>query len=95
MPDTFNDLLRGSKLPHQANNMTDPNPKPTERRRSSGSERFANLTAAKRDPNNERTSASRASFSDQNRKPGFLGQMWQNYTRGSATSPDQSSSGTK
>ncbi|KAF2084207.1 hypothetical protein K490DRAFT_68991 [Saccharata proteae CBS 121410] len=52
------------------------------RRRSSAAERYANLTALKRDPSNPNVEARRASFADQNRKPGFLGQMWNNFTRG-------------
>ncbi|KAK8168095.1 hypothetical protein BKA80DRAFT_266037 [Phyllosticta citrichinensis] len=51
------------------------------RRSSAASEKFAALEAVKRQ--NERSVAARASFSDQQRKPGFLGQMWNNFTRGS------------
>ncbi|GME28401.1 conidiation-specific protein [Neofusicoccum parvum] len=56
----------------------------TSRRRSSASERFAALHAAKRDAGNERASAARASFSEQRPAPGFLGKLWNDFTRGPA-----------
>ncbi|KAB2572235.1 hypothetical protein DIS24_g12097 [Lasiodiplodia hormozganensis] len=66
----------------------------TNRRRSSASERFASLQAAKRDAGNERASAARASFSDQRPAPGFLGKLWNDFTRGPATSGSNPSSAT-
>ncbi|KAJ9668820.1 hypothetical protein H2201_001066 [Coniosporium apollinis] len=54
----------------------------SERRRSSGATRFANLHAFKRDPANDNATQRRSSFADQAQKPGVLGQMWNNWTRG-------------
>ncbi|OJD31101.1 conidiation-specific protein [Diplodia corticola] len=65
----------------------------TNRRRSSASERFASLQAHKRDAGNERASAARASFSDQRPAPGFLGKMWNDFTRGPATTSNSNAAG--
>ncbi|KAI9834862.1 MAG: hypothetical protein M1819_002770 [Sarea resinae] len=46
------------------------------RRSSQGQGLFAGLVGQKRDPNNPSTSARRASVSDHEPKPGFIGQMW-------------------
>ncbi|KAJ9645139.1 hypothetical protein H2199_003143 [Coniosporium tulheliwenetii] len=51
----------------------------SERRRSSGATRFANLHAFKRDPANDNATQRRSSFADQAQKPGVLGQMWNKY----------------
>ncbi|KAK8218746.1 hypothetical protein IWZ01DRAFT_493817 [Phyllosticta capitalensis] len=82
-----------SKLHFQSikmvDNATPASPPPTtggRRRSSTASEKFAALEAIKRQ--NERAAAARASFSDQQRKPGFLGQMWMNFTRGPISPPD-------
>ncbi|KAF1962359.1 hypothetical protein CC80DRAFT_512576 [Byssothecium circinans] len=53
---------------------------PTERRRSSTS-KFANLEALKR-PTDEASINRRASLQDSYGKSGFLGSMWNNFTRG-------------
>ncbi|KAF2867605.1 hypothetical protein BDV95DRAFT_610522 [Massariosphaeria phaeospora] len=54
---------------------------PTERRRSSVGNRFANLHALKR-PTDEDSTNRRASWQDSYAKPGILGTFWNNYTRG-------------
>ncbi|KAF4309675.1 conidiation-specific protein [Botryosphaeria dothidea] len=63
----------------------------TNRRRSSASERFASLHQAKRDTGNERASAARASFSEQRPAPGFLGKLWNDFTRGPSTTTNGTS----
>ncbi|KAK7522117.1 uncharacterized protein IWZ02DRAFT_487242 [Phyllosticta citriasiana] len=63
-----------------------PPPASGRRRSSTASEKFAALEAIKRQ--NERAAAARASFSDQQRKPGFIGQMWLNWTRGPISPPE-------
>ncbi|EKG14675.1 hypothetical protein MPH_08148 [Macrophomina phaseolina MS6] len=79
-----------------ANNANNAN-SATSRRRSSASERFAALHAAKRDVGNERASAARASFSEQRPAPGFLGKLWNDFTRGPATTTNNAAgtAGTK
>ncbi|KAF2122794.1 hypothetical protein BDV96DRAFT_561387 [Lophiotrema nucula] len=60
---------------------------PTERRRSSQQNRFANLDALKR-PRDDISVNRRASVQDSYGKAGFLGSMWNNFTRGpSGASP--------
>merc|ERR1712137_360663 len=56
----------------------------TDARRPSG-ERFSKISAMKRDPANDRQTARRASFEEQSipKGAGFLGDMWNKYTRGS------------
>lgn len=53
------------------------------RRRSSAAQRFANLEALKR-PQDEQSAARRASLHDSYGKVGFIGSMWNNFTRGPA-----------
>ncbi|KAJ4370120.1 hypothetical protein N0V86_008856 [Didymella sp. IMI 355093] len=60
--------------------MTEPS-SPDARRRSSAAQRFGNLEALKRRQDPEST-ARRASLHDSYGKPGFLGTMWNNFTRG-------------
>lgn len=52
-----------------------------ERRRSSVS-KFAGLHEQKRRSQDASAAARRASFAEQNKAPGFLGGMWQNWTKG-------------
>jgi len=66
-----------------------PNTADKERRRSSGA--FANLMDKKRNPNNATTETRRQSISEMKLKPGFLGKMWNDFTKGSTGS----GSGTK
>ncbi|KNG45477.1 hypothetical protein DDE82_008468 [Stemphylium lycopersici] len=54
---------------------------PEGRRRSSTTTRFANLEALKR-RQDEESLARRQSFHDAYGKPGFLGTLWNNFTRG-------------
>lgn len=56
------------------------------RRRSSAAQRFGNLEALKR-PNDPASAERRASLNDHYTKPGFLGTMWNNFTRGAASPP--------
>ncbi|GKT54915.1 conidiation-specific expression protein [Colletotrichum tofieldiae] len=56
---------------------------PTGRRRSSGT-LFQGLMDQKR---HDGTAARRQSMTDSKPQPGFLGQMWQNWTRGPASPP--------
>lgn len=51
------------------------------RRRSSTAQRFANLEALKR-PQDERSAARRQSLHDSYGKVGFIGSLWNNFTRG-------------
>lgn len=51
------------------------------RRRSSATSRFANLEALKR-PQDEQSAARRQSLHDSYGKVGFIGSMWNNFTRG-------------
>ncbi|KAH7132279.1 hypothetical protein B0J11DRAFT_503451 [Dendryphion nanum] len=64
---------------------------PTQRRRSSATNRFAALEALKR-PTDAQSTERRASLHDSYGKPGFLGSMWNNFTRGpaGAQQPQQS-----
>ncbi|KAF2239054.1 hypothetical protein EV356DRAFT_501993 [Viridothelium virens] len=65
------------------NASSSPPSSPIDRRRSSG-ERFAALNNLKRNSNPDAFAQRRSSLSDQaTNKPGFFGQIWQNYTRGS------------
>ncbi|KAF3047147.1 hypothetical protein E8E12_011469 [Didymella heteroderae] len=60
---------------------------PDARRRSSAAQRFGNLEALKR-PQDPESTARRASLHDSYGKSGFLGTMWNNFTRGpSSASP--------
>ncbi|CAO2651813.1 Nn.00g000960.m01.CDS01 [Neocucurbitaria sp. VM-36] len=59
---------------------------PTERRRSSAAQRFGNLEALKR-PQDEHHTNRRQSLQDSYGKVGFLGSMWNNFTRGPAAQP--------
>ncbi|EAT81788.1 hypothetical protein HBI56_085360 [Parastagonospora nodorum] len=59
---------------------------PYGRRRSSATQRYANLHALKR-PDNEEHAARRASLHDSYGKVGVLGSLWNNFTRGPVTSP--------
>merc|ERR1711964_264624 len=54
------------------------------RRRSSAAQRFGNLEALKR-RQDEESMARRQSFHDAYGKPGFLGTLWNNFTRGPIT----------
>merc|ERR1712070_387833 len=56
------------------------------RRRSSAAQRFGNLEMLKR-PNDPASAERRASLNDHYTKPGFLGTMWNNFTRGSGSPP--------
>ncbi|OBR15387.1 Conidiation-specific expression protein [Colletotrichum higginsianum IMI 349063] len=62
---------------------TNPPVSPSGRRRSSGT-LFQGLMDQKR---HEGTSARRQSMTDSKPTPGFLGQMWHNWTRGPASPP--------
>merc|ERR1711964_231616 len=53
-------------------------------RRSSAAQRFGNLEALKR-RQDEESMARRQSFHDAYGKPGFLGTLWNNFTRGPIT----------
>ncbi|CAF9915653.1 hypothetical protein IMSHALPRED_002665 [Imshaugia aleurites] len=53
-----------------------------ERRRSSVT-KFAGLNNQKRNSQDVSAAARKASFAEQNKAPGFLGGMWQNWTKGS------------
>ncbi|KIW02089.1 uncharacterized protein PV09_06581 [Verruconis gallopava] len=55
-------------------------PNSGERRRSSGT--FANLMNLKRNPNDEASMARRLSQTEAYQKPGFLGSMWNSWTKG-------------
>ncbi|KAI9700542.1 MAG: hypothetical protein M1820_006696 [Bogoriella megaspora] len=56
---------------------------PTDRRSSTGTQKFSNLNDLKRNSNPEAFAARRASLTEQTTaKPGFLGTMWHNFTRG-------------
>ncbi|KAF2658621.1 hypothetical protein K491DRAFT_592587 [Lophiostoma macrostomum CBS 122681] len=58
-----------------------------DRRRSSVSNRYAALQALKR-PTDQASTERRSSLQDSYGKPGFLGSMWNNFTRGpSSQSP--------
>ncbi|KAF2250909.1 hypothetical protein BU26DRAFT_503517 [Trematosphaeria pertusa] len=57
---------------------------PTERRRSSVTNRFANLEALKR-PTDEQSVNRRASLQDSYGKVGIFGRAWNNFTRGPAS----------
>ncbi|ORY09017.1 hypothetical protein BCR34DRAFT_385150 [Clohesyomyces aquaticus] len=59
-----------------------------ERRRSSTLTKFANLHALKR-PDDPDHAARRASFTDAKAKPGFIGSLWHNYTRGPSSPPSK------
>ncbi|KAF1849512.1 uncharacterized protein K460DRAFT_365409 [Cucurbitaria berberidis CBS 394.84] len=59
---------------------------PTERRRSSAAQRFGNLENLKR-PQDEQHTNRRQSLQDSYGKVGFLGSMWNNFTRGPAVQP--------
>ncbi|KAL9135905.1 MAG: hypothetical protein Q9175_002878 [Cornicularia normoerica] len=52
-----------------------------ERRRSSMT-KFAGLNSQKRNSQDASAAARKASFAEQNKAPGFLGGMWQNWTKG-------------
>ncbi|KAK3077920.1 hypothetical protein LTS18_008906, partial [Coniosporium uncinatum] len=52
------------------------------RRSSSSAQRYANLTNAKRNPNDAEGVARRASIQEQVPQAGFLGKMWNDYTKG-------------
>ena len=54
---------------------------PAGRRRSSATQRFGNLEALKR-PTDAESVNRRSSLHDSYGKPGFLGTMWNNFTRG-------------
>ena len=58
------------------------------RRRSSAAQRFGNLEALKR-RQDEESMARRQSFHDAYGKPGFLGTLWNNFTRGPVSPPGQ------
>ncbi|KAF2269848.1 hypothetical protein CC78DRAFT_574721 [Lojkania enalia] len=62
------------------------NESPTERRRSSATNRFAALEALKR-PTDEASTARRSSLQDSYGKTGIIGTMWNNFTRGPSGSP--------
>lgn len=49
---------------------------------SSGSAKFAGLTHQKRTSLDATANARRQSFAEQNKAPGFIGQMWHNFTKG-------------
>ncbi|KAF3009840.1 hypothetical protein E8E13_010429 [Curvularia kusanoi] len=65
--------------------MTEPS-SPDARRRSSAAQRFGNLEMLKR-PSDAASAERRASLHDHYGKPGFLGTMWNNFTRGGSGSP--------
>ncbi|KAF2628395.1 hypothetical protein BU25DRAFT_490542 [Macroventuria anomochaeta] len=66
--------------------MTEPS-SPDGRRRSSAAQRFGNLEMLKR-PADPASAERRVSLHDAYGKPGFLGTMWNNFTRGpSSASP--------
>ncbi|KAH9866141.1 hypothetical protein J1614_008705 [Plenodomus biglobosus] len=58
------------------------------RRRSSTAQRFGNLEALKR-PQDEQSIARRQSLHDSYGKVGFIGTLWNNFTRGPAMPPTQ------
>ncbi|CAF9906418.1 MAG: hypothetical protein HETSPECPRED_006175 [Heterodermia speciosa] len=54
-----------------------------DRRRSSASAtKFAGLMSQKRNSSDITAAARKASFAEQNSKPGVFGSMWQSFTRG-------------
>ncbi|CAD6585244.1 MAG: hypothetical protein ASARMPRED_002107 [Alectoria sarmentosa] len=53
-----------------------------DRRRSSVT-KFAGLNNQKRSSQDASATARKASFAEQNKAPGFLGGLWQNWTKGS------------
>ncbi|KAM3086634.1 hypothetical protein ACMFMG_000760 [Clarireedia jacksonii] len=55
---------------------------PTARRGSQEGTLFAGLMNQKRNSIDAATAARRQSFNEQAPKPGFLGQMWNNFTKG-------------
>lgn len=56
---------------------------PSTQSSGSSAQRFANLHNQKRNSSDMTAAARRASFADQSKAPGFLGGMWQNWTKGS------------
>ncbi|KAJ4322986.1 hypothetical protein N0V94_002141 [Neodidymelliopsis sp. IMI 364377] len=65
--------------------MTEPS-SPDGRRRSSAAQRYGNLEMLKR-PTDQASVDRRSSLHDSYGKPGFLGTMWNNFTRGPSGSP--------
>lgn len=49
---------------------------------SSSAQKFANLHNHKRNSQDAAAAARRASFAEMSKPPGFLGSMWQNWTKG-------------
>jgi len=69
-----------SHLPHPSQNPTLTPRTPTQSSASSG--KFAGLTTQKRNSSDAIAEARRQSFHEQGQKPGFIGQMWHNFTKG-------------
>lgn len=46
---------------------------------------FGNLSNLKRDSADQGVAQRKSSMSDQTQKPSMIGQMWQNFTKGSGT----------
>ncbi|KAJ4409356.1 hypothetical protein N0V91_002712 [Didymella pomorum] len=83
MPDAPKEDAQRRSSDSSMNEPSSPDP----RRRSSAAQRFGNLEMLKRSQDPEST-ARRASLHDSYGKSGFLGTMWNNFTRGpSGASP--------
>ncbi|KAI9755437.1 MAG: chromatin modification- protein VID21 [Chaenotheca gracillima] len=80
----------GNRLPNAVKGGVGTTPTPanggtSSRRRSSGGSNqglFSGLVAQKRNSTDAAANARKASFNEQQPKPGFLGSMWHNFTKG-------------